>query len=140
MSGMPMWMLVVGGLVVSRAWLQVSGGGGQGCLDRGDLTEPALFLCLLESVGEVCADLLQPWHLSWVNPEEGTSDTHFHARKASRSRGHRSPGLPSAENEVFFELGPFGFGGRPVFPLGAHRAAAGEVALVVAHDVLVEHR
>jgi hypothetical protein len=50
-------------------------GSGQGGLDRGDLPEPPLFLCLPEPVGEVRADLLQTRHLSWIDPEEGASDT-----------------------------------------------------------------
>ena len=51
------------------------GGGGQGCLDRGDLAEPALFPCFLEPVAQVGVNLLQPGHLGWVDPEEGASDT-----------------------------------------------------------------
>jgi len=47
---------------------QLLRGGGQGGLDRGDLPEPALVLGFLETVGQVGVDLLQPWHLGWVNP------------------------------------------------------------------------
>src|SRR5258707_12659427 len=72
-------------------------GGGQGGLDRGDLTEPALLPGLLEPVAQAGVDLLQPWGLSRVDPEQGASDTgHFRARTGSRSPGRRSPGRPSA--------------------------------------------
>jgi hypothetical protein len=55
--------------------LQFLCGGGQGGLDRGDLAEPALLLCLLEPVAQVGVDLFQPLLLGWVDPEEGASDT-----------------------------------------------------------------
>jgi len=42
-------------------------GGGQGGLDRGDFTEPALLPGLLEAIQEIGVDLLQPWPLSWIN-------------------------------------------------------------------------
>jgi hypothetical protein len=48
--------------------LELLVGGGQGGLDRGDLAEPALLLCLLESVAQVAVDLFQPRYLGWVNP------------------------------------------------------------------------
>ncbi|WP_392958836.1 hypothetical protein [Streptomyces sp. LN245] len=37
--------------------------GGEACLDRGDLAEPALFLGLLAAVEQVRVDLLRPGHL-----------------------------------------------------------------------------
>jgi hypothetical protein len=52
-------------------------GGGHGGLDRGDLAEPALFLCLLGPVVQVGADLFQSRYLGWVDAEEGASDTGF---------------------------------------------------------------
>jgi hypothetical protein len=49
-------------------------GCGHGGLDRGNLTEPALFPGFLEPVAEVGVDFFQSWHLSWVNSKEGASD------------------------------------------------------------------
>src|SRR5258706_1246292 len=51
--------------------------GGQGGLDRGDLTQPALLPCLGEPVTQVGVDLFQPWYLSWVNPKKRAPDAPF---------------------------------------------------------------
>ncbi len=58
---------VLGGLPPHGEELLV--GRGEGRLDRGDLTEPALVLGLLEPVDEVGVDFLQARYLGWVNPE-----------------------------------------------------------------------
>jgi hypothetical protein len=50
------------------------GCGGHGGLDRGDLAQPALLLCLREPVDKVGVDLLQPRQLGWINPKEWASD------------------------------------------------------------------
>ena len=47
--------------------LELLAGGGQGGLDRGDFTEPALLPGLLKAINEIGVDLLQSWSLSWVN-------------------------------------------------------------------------
>lgn len=47
--------------------LEFLAGGGEGGFDRGDLSEPALFSSLLETVEEIGVDLLQAGLLSWVN-------------------------------------------------------------------------
>ena len=47
--------------------LELLSGGGQGGLDRGDFTEPALFPGLLKAFEEIGVDLLQPWPLNWIN-------------------------------------------------------------------------
>lgn len=54
--------------------------GCQGGLDRGDLTEPSLFLGLSEPVEEIGADPFQPWHLVGANPEERAPDTRVFVR------------------------------------------------------------
>lgn len=41
--------------------------------------------------------------------------------------------------EVLFKLGPFVAGGRSVLLAWAQRSTPGEMRLVVAHDVFVEH-
>ncbi len=56
--------VAAGGL---RHGLELLSGGGQGGLDRGDFTEPALFPGLLKAFEEIGVDLLQPWPLNWVN-------------------------------------------------------------------------
>jgi hypothetical protein len=76
---------------VARRYLAHGGqllrGSGQGGLDRGDFTEPALILGFLETVGQVGVDLFQPWHLGRVDAKERASDTGFSELQA---RGHGS--------------------------------------------------
>jgi hypothetical protein len=48
--------------------------------------------------------------------------------------------LQRAFVEVFLELDPLGVGGWSIFLGGSHRPPVGEMGLVVAHDVFVEHR
>jgi hypothetical protein len=57
--------------------LELLVGGGEGVLDGGDFTEPALFLGLGETVDEVGVDLFESGLLCWVNAKEGTSDAGF---------------------------------------------------------------
>ena len=47
--------------------LELLSGGGQGGLDRGDFTEPALFPGLLKAFEEISVDLLQASPLGRVN-------------------------------------------------------------------------
>ena len=108
--------------------------GGHGGLDRGDLAEPALFLGLLEPVGEIGADLFQARHLSWVDPQEGASEGVF-----MRARG---PVISAADAEGDFpelEMGeefvPLGGGELTVFFAGPLSAAAGDERPVVSYDV-----
>jgi hypothetical protein len=88
-------------------------GGGEGGLDRGDLTEPALVLGFLESVDEVGADLVQSPHLGWVNREQRASDTGVFVRAggsevaaAARRPSNRSTrsrsGAEAGSTPVFF--------------------------------------
>jgi hypothetical protein len=44
-------------------------GGGYGCLDRGDLAQPALLLGFPQPLDEIGVDPFQPRDLSWVDPE-----------------------------------------------------------------------
>ena len=105
--------------------------GGQGGLDRGDFAEPALVPGLLEAVEEVGVDLLQPWHLSWVNPEEGASDTgvFMRARRSVVTAADAEGDLPQLE--VGEELVPFLVGELTVFLAGPVGPAAGDERPVV---------
>lgn len=79
--------------------------GGEGGLDRGDFTEPALSPGLLKAIDEVGADLLERRPLNWFNAEERASDTGFScclmpigragasARSCSPGRQMALPGL-----------------------------------------------
>jgi hypothetical protein len=49
---------------------ELLGCGRHGRLDRGDLAHPALLFGLLEPVGEIGMDLLQPRQLGGINPKE----------------------------------------------------------------------
>jgi hypothetical protein len=69
---------VVSGEIAHRGELLC--GGGNAGLDRGDFTQPALLLRLVESVDEVGVDLLQSWLLSWVNSKQRASDTRIFVR------------------------------------------------------------
>lgn len=119
-------------------------GGGNAGLDRGDVTQPALLLRLVESVDEVGVDLLQSWLLSWVNPKQRASDTRIScAQGVPWSRPH----VPSAtlRNRVGEEVLPLPDCEVAVFlawPLGP---AAGDERPMVRDHVLgvdrgVSHR
>src|SRR5437879_357720 len=128
-------MLVLADLAVRPRMASSFCGGGQGGLDRGDLTEPALFPCLLEPVGEVCADLLQTWHLSCVDPEKGTSDTGIFMRARGPEVAAAGPQGDLAQLEMREELVPFGSREFTVFLARPFGPSAGDERPVVGDDV-----
>ncbi|MET7312183.1 MULTISPECIES: hypothetical protein [unclassified Streptomyces] len=125
--------------------MELLGCGGHGGLDRGDLTEPALLLGLLETVGEVGVDLLQSGQLVWVDPEEWASDARISvlARRSVVAAAVSERDL--SQLEVGEELVPFGSGELTVFVAGPLGAAAGDEGSVMRDHVFgvdrgVRHR
>ncbi|MEU7900521.1 hypothetical protein AB0B45_47790 [Nonomuraea sp. NPDC049152] len=74
--------------------------GGEGGLDGGDFTEPALILGLGETVDEVGVDLFESGLLSWVNAKEGASDAgvFMHARGSEVAAAYSERDLSQLEN------------------------------------------
>ncbi|GAA2341797.1 hypothetical protein [Dactylosporangium salmoneum] len=91
---------------------------------------------LLEPVGEIGMDFLQPRQLSWVNPKEWASDTRIFvlARRSVVATAGSESDLPQLE--VREELVPFRGGELTVFLAGSLGAAAGDEGPVMRDHVL----